>query len=62
MLKDHNVVTPVRLESATPRSPVKHSTTVPLRSLFEGGAADIVLLTAKLLKQGYKYHKFYHSV
>ena len=33
MLKDHNAVTPVRLESAASRSRVKHSTTEPLRSL-----------------------------
>ena len=30
LLKDHNAVTPVRLESAAPRSHVKHSTTEPL--------------------------------
>ena len=32
LLKDHNAVTPVRLEPAVPRSRVKHSTTEPLRS------------------------------
>ena len=32
LLKDHNPATPVRLESAAPRSQVKHSTTEPLRS------------------------------
>ena len=32
LLKDHNAVTPVRLEPAAPRSRVKHSTTKPLRS------------------------------
>ena len=32
-LKDHNAVTPVRLEPATSRSRVKHSTTEPLCSL-----------------------------
>ena len=32
LLKDHNAVTPVRLEPAAPRSGVKHSTTEPLRS------------------------------
>ena len=32
LLKDHNAVTPVRLEPAAPRSSVKHSTTEPLRS------------------------------
>ena len=31
-LKDHNTVTPVRLEPAALRSRVKHSTTEPLRS------------------------------
>ena len=30
MLKDHNAVTPVGLEPATPRSRLKHSTTEPL--------------------------------
>ena len=34
MLKDHNVVKPVRLDPAAPRSRVKHSTTEPLRSLY----------------------------
>ena len=32
LAQGHNTVTPVRLESATPRSPDKHSTTEPLRS------------------------------
>ena len=34
LLKDHNVVTPVRLEPLASRSQVKHSTTEPLRSRF----------------------------
>ena len=34
-LKDHNAVTPVRLEPKAPRSRVKHSTTESLQSLFE---------------------------
>ena len=33
MLKDHNAVTPVGIEPTALRSPVKHSTTEPLRSL-----------------------------
>ena len=33
LLKDHNAVTPVRLEPAALQSQVKHSTTEPLRSL-----------------------------
>ena len=33
LLKDHNAVTPVRLEPAASQSRVKHSTTEPLRSL-----------------------------
>ena len=33
LLKDHNAVTPVRLEPSASRSRVKHSTTEPLRSL-----------------------------
>ena len=37
LLKDHNAVTPVRLEPAALRSRVKHSTTEPLRSLVKGG-------------------------
>ena len=36
LLKDHNAVTPVRLEPATSLSRVKHSTTEPLRSLRMG--------------------------
>ena len=32
VLKDHNTVTPVRLEPAALRSRIKHSTTEPLRS------------------------------
>ena len=35
LLKDHNAVTPMRLEPAAPRPRVKHSTTEPLRSLGE---------------------------
>ena len=34
LLNDHNAVTPVRLEPATLRSRVKHSTTEPLCSLL----------------------------
>ena len=34
LLKDHKVVTPVRLEPTAPQSQVKHSTTEPLRSLM----------------------------
>ena len=34
LLKDHNALTPVRLEPAALRSRVKHSTTEPLRSLL----------------------------
>ena len=34
MLKDHNAVTPVRLEPAAPPSQVKNTTTEPLCSLF----------------------------
>ena len=33
LLKDQNTVTPVKLKPAAPLSPVKHSTTEPLRSL-----------------------------
>ena len=33
LLKDHNTVTPVRLEPTAPQTRVKHSTTEPLRSL-----------------------------
>ena len=36
LLKDHNAVTPVRLEPAALRSRVKHSTTEPLRSKVRG--------------------------
>ena len=34
--KDHNAVTPLRLEPTAPRSRVKHSTTEPMDSLFLG--------------------------
>ena len=33
LAQGHNAVTPVRLEPASPRSRVKHSTTEPLRSI-----------------------------
>ena len=35
LLKDHNTLTPVRLEPAASRSQVKHSTTEPLHSQLE---------------------------
>ena len=35
LLKDHNAVRPVRLEPTAHRSRVKHSTTEPLRSLYD---------------------------
>ena len=34
LAQGHNAVTPVRLKPEAPRSPVKHSTTEPLRSLY----------------------------
>ena len=34
LLKDHNAVTPVKLEAAASQSRVKHSTKEPLRSLM----------------------------
>ena len=37
LLKDHNAVTPVRLELAASRSRVEHSTTEPLRSPYRNG-------------------------
>ena len=36
LLKDHNAVTPMRLEPAASRSQIKHSTTEPLPSLEYG--------------------------
>ena len=33
LAQGHNVVVPVRLKPATPRSPLEHTTTKPLRSL-----------------------------
>ena len=36
----HNAVMPVRLEPATPRSRVNHSTTEPLRSLLLESSKD----------------------
>ena len=66
-------MTPVRLEPATLQSRVKHSTTEPLRSQARvcSNVDDFnkrnLFLTAKLLKQGCRYHKirkafskFYH--
>ena len=41
--KDHNAVTPVRLEPAALRSRVKHSTTEPLRSLKQRSYCNILL-------------------
>ena len=46
MLKDHNAVTPVRLEPAALRSRVKHSTTEPLRSHLQRISARQQLLLA----------------
>ena len=40
MLKDHNAVTPVRLEPAAHRSRVKHSTNEALRSYVLGYIVD----------------------
>ena len=40
LLKDHNAVTPVRLEPAAPLSQVNHSTTEPLHSLVDNVWAD----------------------
>ena len=42
LAQGHNIVTPVRLEPAAPRSCVKHSTTELLRSLASS-CADIVM-------------------
>ena len=44
LLKDHNAVTPVRLEPETLRSWVKYSTTEPLRSLNWAWSAQIMLV------------------
>ena len=46
LLKDHNAVTPVRLEPAAPRSRVKHSTTEPLRAYT--GSSKQRLLTDEI--------------
>ena len=40
LFKDHNTVTPVRLESAAPGSQVKHSTTEPLPSIVGSSDSD----------------------
>ena len=53
MLKDHNAVTPVRLEPAAPQSRVKHSTTeLPLKEKSEtkSGTFFHVILKLKILK------------
>ena len=49
LAQGHNAVMPMRLEPEAPRSPVKHSTTEPLRSLY-------VCLVCIILKcfQGFK--------
>ena len=53
MLKDHNTVTPLRLELAAPLSQVKHSTTDPL--------PHIVGLKT-LLQQGISEQVFYGNI
>ena len=50
LLKDHNAVTPVRLEPAAPQSQVKHSTTEPLRSLFIDAWAKVFRIMVNVLK------------
>ena len=47
LLKDHNAVTPVRLEPAALRSRVKHSTTEPLRCVNLHMLHIAAILTAK---------------
>ena len=49
LLKDHNTVTPVRLDPAAPQSQVKHSTIEPLRSQYVSFESKIRL---------YKIHAF----
>ena len=59
LLKDHNAVTPVRLEPAALRSRVKHSTTEPLRSLamderqYNLGKFKVSLRPFNLLQEGH---------
>ena len=48
LLKDHNAVTPVRLEPATSRSRVKHSTTEPLHNVVFNGIFFHALKSQKL--------------
>ena len=45
----HNAIPPVRLESATPPSRVKHSTTKPLRSLINGLTIFVLVLYFSVL-------------
>ena len=47
LAQGHNAVKPVRLEPAAPQSKAKHSTTEPLRSLFNpGGLLSLAILGA----------------
>ena len=68
LLKDHNAVTPVRLEPAALRSRVKHSTTEPLRShniidcdtrpgqlIFHEETADIMISHCASVETHYRY-------
>ena len=61
LAQGHNAVAPVRLEPAAPRSPVKHSTTEPLRSfhlvenLFLGAQKNLLIEKVFLNTQKQKF-------
>ena len=56
MLKDHNAVTPVRLEPAALGSRVEHSTTEPLRSHSSKGAASTIFTPLVWCRHGIRTH------
>ena len=53
LAQGHNTVMPVRLKPAVPRSRVKHSTTGPLRSLFE--VHSIEAINEGVIEEANKY-------
>ena len=56
LLKDHNAVTPVRLEPAAPRSRVKHSTSEPLRFLKGRNTNKITIASSICRRKQYKHN------
>ena len=54
LLKDHNTMTPVRIEPAAPETRVKHSTTEPLRSLESGIRCNCLSFTLAVSSSHYR--------